>query len=138
MITQAQCNDQTADDLLVKPHKAAWWKEAVVYQVYPASFADSTGVRRTIWRASLNGPRKLTLPLQSGIGDLRGILSKIPYLRSLGIDVVWMSPICASPNVDMGYDISNYVGECIVLMTQSFRLIASHRNRPSLRHQARL
>lgn len=44
MVTQAQCNSQTANALIVKPHKTAWWKEAVVYQIYPASFADSTGV----------------------------------------------------------------------------------------------
>ena len=64
-----------------------WWKEAVIYQVYPYSFKDTTG---------------------SGIGDLNGITSKLPYLRDLGIDVIWLSPIYASPMKDMGYDISDY------------------------------
>jgi glycosidase len=65
----------------------AWWKEASVYQIYPSSFCDSSG---------------------NGIGDLQGIISKVDYISSLGVDVVWLSPIFASPNVDMGYDISDY------------------------------
>jgi glycosidase len=65
----------------------AWWKEASVYQIYPASFCDSTG---------------------SGTGDLLGIISKMDYIKALGVDVVWLSPIFASPQVDMGYDISDY------------------------------
>lgn len=64
-----------------------WWKEAVVYQLYPRSFKDSNG---------------------DGIGDLKGIISKLDYLQSLGIDVIWLNPIYASPNYDNGYDISNY------------------------------
>lgn len=64
-----------------------WWKEAVVYQIYPRSFQDSNG---------------------DGIGDLQGIKSRIPYLKELGVDVVWLSPIYDSPNDDMGYDIRNY------------------------------
>ncbi|MGD9560313.1 MAG: alpha-glucosidase [Oscillospiraceae bacterium] len=64
-----------------------WWKEAVVYQIYPRSFQDSNG---------------------DGIGDLAGIRSRIPYLKELGVDVVWLSPIYDSPNDDMGYDIRNY------------------------------
>jgi len=64
-----------------------WWKEAVVYQIYPRSFKDSDG---------------------DGIGDLRGITSKLDYIKSLGIDVVWLNPIFASPNDDNGYDISDY------------------------------
>ncbi|CAI4218388.1 unnamed protein product [Parascedosporium putredinis] len=67
--------------------KPAWWKEATVYQIYPASFCDSNG---------------------DGVGDIQGIKSKIPYLRSLGVDVVWLSPIYRSPQRDMGYDISDY------------------------------
>ena len=67
--------------------KRAWWKEAVVYQVYPRSFYDTNG---------------------DGIGDLRGVLSKLDYLKHLGVDVVWLSPIFQSPNYDNGYDISNY------------------------------
>ncbi|KAF2111764.1 alpha-glucosidase-like protein maltase [Lophiotrema nucula] len=68
-------------------HKREWWKEATFYQIYPASFKDSNG---------------------DGLGDLPGILSKIPYLASLGVDVVWISPMFDSPQKDMGYDISNY------------------------------
>ena len=64
-----------------------WWKEAVVYQIYPRSFKDSDG---------------------DGIGDLHGIISKLDYIKSLGIDVVWLNPIFASPNDDNGYDISDY------------------------------
>ncbi|HEX2998409.1 MAG TPA: alpha-glucosidase [Anaerolineales bacterium] len=65
----------------------AWWKEAVVYQIYPRSFYDSNG---------------------DGIGDLRGIIQKLDYLKELGIDVIWLSPVYKSPNDDNGYDISNY------------------------------
>ncbi len=65
----------------------AWWKHAVVYQIYPRSFADSNG---------------------DGIGDLQGIIGKLDYLVELGVDVVWLSPIYASPQDDNGYDISNY------------------------------
>lgn len=64
-----------------------WWKEAVVYQIYPRSFKDSNG---------------------DGIGDLNGITSRIPYLKELGVDVVWLSPVYESPNDDNGYDISDY------------------------------
>ncbi|WP_035101624.1 glycoside hydrolase family 13 protein [Aneurinibacillus terranovensis] len=64
-----------------------WWKESVVYQIYPRSFMDSNG---------------------DGIGDLQGIISKLDYLKSLGIDVIWLSPVYQSPNDDNGYDISDY------------------------------
>lgn len=64
-----------------------WWKEAVVYQIYPRSFYDSNG---------------------DGIGDLRGILQKLDYLKELGVDVIWLSPVYKSPNDDNGYDISDY------------------------------
>lgn len=67
--------------------KKTWWKEAVVYQIYPRSFKDSTG---------------------NGVGDLRGITSKLDYLKELGIDVIWLSPVYKSPNDDNGYDISDY------------------------------
>jgi oligo-1,6-glucosidase len=66
-----------------------WWKEAVVYQIYPRSFKDSDG---------------------DGIGDLKGIISRLDYIKSLGIDVVWLNPIFSSPNDDNGYDISDYEG----------------------------
>ena len=65
----------------------AWWKESVVYQIYPRSFKDSNG---------------------DGIGDMRGIIQKLDYLKELGADVIWLSPIYKSPNDDNGYDISNY------------------------------
>jgi glycosidase len=71
----------------LSPQHRAWWKEASVYQIYPASFCDSNS---------------------DGIGDLRGIISKVPYLKKLGVDCVWLSPILQSPQIDMGYDISNY------------------------------
>ncbi len=64
-----------------------WWKSAVIYQIYPRSFADSNG---------------------DGIGDLQGIISKLDYLEKLGIDAVWLSPVCRSPQDDNGYDISDY------------------------------
>lgn len=67
--------------------RTAWWKEAVVYQIYPRSFMDSNG---------------------DGIGDLQGIISRLDYLKTLGVDVIWMSPIYQSPNDDNGYDISDY------------------------------
>ncbi|KAE8547955.1 hypothetical protein EYB25_009748 [Talaromyces marneffei] len=65
----------------------AWWKESTVYQIYPASFKDSSG---------------------DGIGDLKGIISKLDYIQGLGVDIVWLNPIFSSPQVDMGYDISDY------------------------------
>ncbi|WP_439819516.1 glycoside hydrolase family 13 protein [Weissella paramesenteroides] len=64
-----------------------WWQQAVVYQVYPQSFQDSN---------------------HDGIGDLNGIINKLPYLKKLGVDVLWLNPIYKSPQVDNGYDISNY------------------------------
>lgn len=64
-----------------------WWKKAVVYQVYPKSFQDSNG---------------------DGIGDLKGITSRLDYLKKLGIDAIWLSPLYQSPQVDNGYDISDY------------------------------
>ena len=67
--------------------KKAWWKEAVIYQIYPRSFMDSNG---------------------DGIGDLCGITSRLDYLAELGIDVIWLSPVYSSPNDDNGYDISDY------------------------------
>ena len=64
-----------------------WWKEVVAYQIYPRSFQDSNG---------------------DGIGDLKGIITRLDYIKNLGIDVLWLSPIYPSPNHDNGYDISNY------------------------------
>jgi oligo-1,6-glucosidase len=64
-----------------------WWKESVIYQIYPASFRD------------LNG---------DDWGDVKGITSKVDYLKDLGVDIVWTSPIYKSPQADMGYDIADY------------------------------
>ncbi|MGD6775586.1 glycoside hydrolase family 13 protein [Sutcliffiella horikoshii] len=66
----------------------SWWKESVVYQIYPRSFMDSNG---------------------DGIGDIQGIIMKLDYLKELGIDTIWLSPVYESPNDDNGYDISNYM-----------------------------
>ena len=68
-------------------NRGKWWQEAVVYQIYPKSFYDSNG---------------------DGIGDLRGIIAKLDMLQALGVDVLWLNPIYASPEVDNGYDISDY------------------------------
>ncbi len=72
-----------ADDTLNRQ----WWKEEIVYQVYPRSFKDSNG---------------------DGIGDLKGIISKLDYIKSLGVTAVWLNPIYTSPNDDNGYDVSDY------------------------------
>ncbi len=68
----------------MQPYIRRWWKESVVYQIYPRSFKDSNN---------------------DGIGDLQGIISKLDYLCDLGIDIVWLSPVYKSPNADNGYDI---------------------------------
>ena len=68
-------------------NKKDWWKEAVIYQIYPKSFQDSNG---------------------DGIGDLPGILSRLDYLHKLGVDALWLCPVLASPQVDNGYDVSDY------------------------------
>ncbi|MDF1489523.1 glycoside hydrolase family 13 protein [Tessaracoccus caeni] len=79
--------DQHNDDVPGTEPKDAWWRDAVFYQIYPRSFQDSDG---------------------DGVGDLRGIISRLDYLAELGVDCLWLSPIFASPNQDMGYDISDY------------------------------
>lgn len=68
-------------------NKEKWWKNAVVYQIYPKSFQDSNG---------------------DGVGDIKGIISRMDYLGKLGIDAIWLSPVCKSPQADNGYDISDY------------------------------
>ena len=65
----------------------AWWRGAVIYQIYPRSFRDSDG---------------------DGVGDLKGIAEKLDHLVELGVDIVWLCPVYASPNVDNGYDVSDY------------------------------
>lgn len=67
--------------------KKTWWKESVVYQIYPKSFKDSNG---------------------DGIGDIRGIIEKLDYLKELGVNVLWISPMLESPQDDNGYDIFDY------------------------------
>ena len=67
--------------------KKNWWKESIVYQIYPKSFNDSNG---------------------DGIGDIRGIIEKLDYLKELGVNVLWISPMLESPQDDNGYDISDY------------------------------
>ena len=73
--------------VILNKQKRGWWKSAVFYQIYPKSFQDTNG---------------------DGIGDLKGIISRLDYLAELGIDGIWMSPVCRSPQVDNGYDISDY------------------------------
>jgi oligo-1,6-glucosidase len=82
-------NDKVMEDKYANVKDRKWWKEAVVYQVYPRSFKDSDG---------------------DGVGDLKGIIEKLDYIKSLGVDVVWLNPIFSSPNDDNGYDISDYRG----------------------------
>ena len=71
----------------LKESDREWWKEAVVYQIYPRSFNDSDS---------------------DGVGDIPGIVEKLDYLDGLGVDVVWLSPVYESPNADNGYDIADY------------------------------
>ena len=78
---------QSSDTTTPNGYTRKWWKEAVVYQVYPRSFKDSNG---------------------DGIGDLPGITSKLDYLQNLGVNVIWLSPHYDSPNADNGYDIRDY------------------------------
>ena len=73
--------------IMLDKSKRGWWESAVFYQIYPKSFQDTDG---------------------DGIGDLRGIISRLDYLEYLGIDGIWLSPVCASPQVDNGYDISDF------------------------------
>jgi len=68
---------------------ATWWRDGVLYQIYPRSFADSDG---------------------DGIGDLRGILARLDHLEWLGIDGIWLNPTMPSPNHDWGYDVADYCG----------------------------
>jgi len=83
------CKNNSTETVKTDSSNKKWWKEAVVYQIYPRSFKDSDG---------------------DGVGDLKGILSKLDYVKSLGVDVIWLNPIFSSPNADNGYDISDYRG----------------------------
>ncbi|CAN5538670.1 oligo-1,6-glucosidase [soil metagenome] len=83
----SSCKSPDAKKEATTDNDKKWWKEAIVYQIYPRSFKDSDG---------------------DGVGDIKGIIEKLDYVKSLGIDVIWLNPIYGSPNDDMGYDISNY------------------------------
>lgn len=85
----ATTSPPAAGPSITKPtaNQPDWWKETVVYQLYPRSFQDSNG---------------------DGVGDLKGIISRLDYLKSIGVGTVWLNPIYASPNDDNGYDISDY------------------------------
>ena len=87
-----------------------WWHDKVAYQIYPKSFLDSNG---------------------DGIGDLRGIISKLDYLKELGVDIIWLSPIYKSPFVDQGYDIANYyaIAEEFGTMEEFDELLAEAKKR---------
>src|SRR5205823_3516562 len=86
----------------------AWWRDAVVYQVYVRSFADASG---------------------DGVGDLAGVLDRLPYLRDLGVDAIWFNPWYPSPMADSGYDISDYrsIDPAFGTLAQAERLIAEAR-----------
>ena len=90
--------------------KKKWWHDKVAYQIYPKSFLDTNG---------------------DGIGDLGGIISKLDYLKELGIDIIWLSPIYKSPFVDQGYDISDYyaIAEEFGTMEQFEELLAEAKKR---------
>lgn len=90
--------------------KQAWWHDKVAYQIYPKSFCDANG---------------------DGVGDLKGILSKLDYLKELGIDIIWLSPIYCSPFVDQGYDISDYyqIAEVFGTMEEFDLLLAEAKKR---------
>ena len=90
-----------------------WWHDKIAYQIYPKSFLDSNG---------------------DGIGDLRGIISKLDYIKALGIDIIWLSPIYKSPFVDQGYDISDYyaIAEEFGTMEEFDELLAEAKKRNML------
>jgi oligo-1,6-glucosidase len=83
----SSCNTEKKSENVTYSNAADWWKEAIIYQIYPRSFKDSDG---------------------DGIGDLRGIISELDYIQSLGVTAIWLNPIYSSPNDDNGYDVSNY------------------------------
>ncbi len=93
IVLLVSCGEQSSQEAQLEAEeetatiKKTWWKESVIYQIYPRSFNDSNG---------------------DGIGDLQGIIEKLDYLKDLGVDVIWLSPVYKSPNDDNGYDISDY------------------------------
>jgi glycosidase len=82
---------------------APWWRSAVVYQIYPRSFRDTSG---------------------NGVGDLRGIIDGLGHLETLGVDAIWLSPVFPSPMVDHGYDVSDYCDYADVRVMPTFRRVA--------------
>src|SRR3954453_6487934 len=82
----ACCETRRKDRAMTQQHE--WWQSGIIYQISPRSFQDSNG---------------------DGVGDLPGILSRLDYLKWLGVDAIWLLPIYPSPMKDFGYDISNYV-----------------------------
>ncbi|MEU9758584.1 glycoside hydrolase family 13 protein [Streptomyces sp. NPDC047985] len=86
-MTQHLAAPSTGPSADAPAHQNGWWQDAVIYQVYPRSFADGNG---------------------DGMGDLAGVRSRLPYLKDLGVDAVWLSPFYASPQADAGYDVSDY------------------------------
>ena len=87
LIVALSCDRNPKEQPNAMIEDAQWWKEAIVYQIYPRSFKDSDG---------------------DGVGDLKGIIEKLDYIKSLGVTAVWLNPIYTSPNADNGYDVSNY------------------------------
>ncbi|GLU43024.1 glycoside hydrolase family 13 protein [Allomuricauda sp. NBRC 101325] len=83
------CKQNPPESTNAPIENTTWWKEAIVYQIYPRSFKDSDG---------------------DGVGDLKGIIEKLDYIKSLGVTAVWLNPIYTSPNADNGYDVSDYRG----------------------------
>ncbi|MFB7215349.1 glycoside hydrolase family 13 protein [Streptomyces sp. NPDC056255] len=86
-MTQHLAAPSTGTSGAAAAHQTGWWQDAVIYQVYPRSFADGNG---------------------DGMGDLAGVRGRLPYLKSLGVDAVWLSPFYASPQADAGYDVADY------------------------------
>src|ERR687889_2388405 len=84
-MTSAETAERT--DAFLAPIGGEWWRTAVIYQIYPRSFADASG---------------------DGIGDLPGITARLDHLASLGVDAVWLSPFYTSPQADAGYDVADY------------------------------
>lgn len=85
--TSGQAQAVVQQQIAAEKSALPWWQTGVVYQIYPRSFKDSNG---------------------DGVGDLRGIIEKLDYIKSLGVDIIWLNPVYSSPNADNGYDISNY------------------------------
>src|ERR1700749_3643708 len=94
-------------------HELEWWKQAVIYEIYPRSFQDTNG---------------------DGIGDLRGILHRLDYLVELGVDAIWVSPFYPSPMADFGYGLSDYCGiDPIFGAMADFDLLLAEAHRRGLR-----